>query len=172
VSARRFHLDNPYAVSKAFLVQVVAEANRVRAVWDDQAAASTIVGVEADLEQVELLVTSLLVQATRAMTEAAHGARAGSVNRSPTFRRSFLSAYATRIGQRLAETADKVAAEYGQQLVPLRAEQQEAVDAALRALFPKISSGGVGRTLSLRGWQAGTDAAEQAVLPRGRLDAG
>ncbi|GAB3914380.1 hypothetical protein GCM10011575_45190 [Microlunatus endophyticus] len=171
VSARRLHLDNPYAMTKALLVQEVAGANQVRAIWDEAAGASTVIGMEVDLEQVELLVTSLLVQATRAMTEAAHGTRSGSVNRSPTFRRSFLSAYATRIGERLSEASDRVAAEYGTELVPVLAERRAAVDEAVDELFPHVSRGG-SRTVDLRGWQAGTAAADQAVLPRGRLSGG
>ncbi|QDP95764.1 DUF2786 domain-containing protein [Microlunatus elymi] len=171
VSARRLYIDNPYALTKATLAQRVAEANRVRAVWDEQAGASTIVGMAGDLEQVELLFTSLLVQAVRAMTEHGDGSRTGSVNRSAGFRRSFLLAYATRIGERLSETAERVAAEYGTDLVPVLAEQQEAVDQELRRMFPSISSGG-SRRVDARGWHAGTAAADQAVLPRGRLASG
>lgn len=171
VSARRLHLDNPYAMAKALLVQSVAEANQVRAIWDEVAGASTVVGMETDLEQVELLVSSLLVQATRAMTDAGRGTRAGSINRSPTFRRSFLTAYATRIGQRLAESAERVASEYGAELVPVLRERRQAVDEATEELFPHVSRGG-SRTVDLRGWRAGTDAADQAVLPRGSLSAG
>jgi len=170
VCARRLHLDDPYAMTKALLVQEVADANQVRAVWDNVLGASTMIGMEADCAQVELLVTSLLIQATRAMTEHGHAGRTGGVSRSPTFRRSFLTGYAIRIGQRLTETADRVAAEYGTELVPLLAERRAAVDEAAEELFPHVSRGG-SRTVDLRGWHAGTTAADQAVLPRGRLSA-
>ena len=60
-----------------------------------------MVGFAGDVEAVELLFTSLLVQATAAMMRA--GSRTGRNGRSRTrsFRQSFLHAYAVRIGQRL-----------------------------------------------------------------------
>jgi len=54
VIGRRIHIDNPYALEKAILLNGVAEANRVRAAWSDFAASMTIVGVPTDLEQIEM----------------------------------------------------------------------------------------------------------------------
>ncbi|SDT08792.1 Protein of unknown function [Microlunatus soli] len=168
VSARRLHIDNPYASTKATLVHCVAEANRVRAVWDDRLGACTIIGQPTDLETVDLLFTSLLVQAARAMNDHGRDSRSGSADRSRSFRRSFLLAYANRIGERLAETSHDVATEYGAELVPVLARRQEAVDEEFRRMFPSVSHGRT-RSVDRRGWAAGTAAADQAVLPRGRL---
>src|SRR5438552_3000516 len=57
----------------------------------------------ADLDAVELLFTSLLVQANAAMIRA--GGKKDEYGRSRTrsFRQSFLVPYAIRIGERLAE---------------------------------------------------------------------
>jgi hypothetical protein len=66
-------IDSPYAGAKALLVQAVATANRCRTVWTEHLGFVTVVGSETDLNLVELLTTSLLVQANRAMLAA--GAR-------------------------------------------------------------------------------------------------
>lgn len=164
VSARRLHIDNPYAATKASLVHCVAEANRVRAVWDDHLGACTIIGLPTDLETVDLLFTSLLVQAARAMNDHGRNSRSGSADRSAGFRRSFLLAYANRIGERLTAASDDVASEYGTELVPVMARRQEAVDEEFRRMFPSVKHGGT-RRVDGRGWQAGTAAADKAVLP-------
>ncbi|MDQ1535665.1 MAG: hypothetical protein QOE58_58, partial [Actinomycetota bacterium] len=134
-NGRRVGIDNPYEGPKAMLLGAVAEANRCRTVWHRELGFSTVIGFPADIAAVELLFTSLLVQATTAMMRA--GARMDRYGRSRTrsFRQSFLTAYATRIGQRLAEAtgtqitkASKEPA--GQNLLPVLAARSQAVDAA------------------------------------------
>jgi len=76
---------------------------------------ATVVGMAVDLELVDMLFTSLLIQATRALTEAGNvritegGYQPARLNRSPSFRRAFLLSYATRIGERLAEAGQRAA---------------------------------------------------------------
>ena len=67
---RRIGIDDPYALGKANLLAAVAGANRCRAVWMDRYGFSTVFGFPGDLDIVDLLYTSLLVQANRAMTVA------------------------------------------------------------------------------------------------------
>ena len=64
---RRLPIDDPYANARYLLLAAVAAANRCRAVLTKQWGFSTVFGDEDDLDTVELLFTSLLVQATRAM---------------------------------------------------------------------------------------------------------
>lgn len=104
--ARRLGVDAPYEEAKAVLLHAVADANRCRAVWNEALGFSTVVGFEPDLEAVELLYTSLLVQATAAMTKAEAAQRAKGRNRTKTFRQSFLAAYAHKMGTRLAAAAE------------------------------------------------------------------
>jgi hypothetical protein len=169
VSARRVHLDNPYPEAKLRLLGAVASANQVRAIYLEPLAIATLVGLPVDLELVELMFTSLLVQATRAM--AAAGRAGGPSNRSPSFRRSFLIAYAARIRERLTEGRDHAteeeAASRGAALVPIMRERQEAVDDAFERLFPETYSI-QSRSLNARGWYAGRLAAENADLGSGR----
>jgi len=171
VSGRRIHIDHPYALEKAILLNAVAKANRVKAVWSDFAASMTLVGVPTDLEQIEMLFTSLLIQATRAMTEAGEETRAHGASRSSSFRRSFLIAYATRIGQRLDEATEQAVSAYGNALVPVFARQNEAVSEEYERLFPHVKQSKVGRNLNRRGWEAGTDAADRAVMAAGQVGA-
>jgi len=67
-------------------------------VWTDALGLVTAVGMPADTDLVELLYTSLLVQATGAMAAATNGR-----NRVKSFRRAFLLSYATRIRERLVQ---------------------------------------------------------------------
>jgi hypothetical protein len=132
-------------------------------------AIATVVGVPLDIDQVEMLFTSLLIQATRAMTDA--GARwAGSFDRSATFRRSFLSAYAVRIRERLTEATAAATASYGNELVPLLKRQDDAVSAEFERLFPSTRQSRA-RYLDPRGWEAGRRAADRAVFTAARISA-
>jgi hypothetical protein len=157
----RVLIDQPYALEKATLLHVVAEANRVRAVWNDFASCVTLVGQPTDVAQVDLLFTSVLVQATRAMTQ-----QNGS---SAAFRRAFLHAFAVRIGERLTTSADEAISSYGAALVPVLERQDAAIAEEFGRLFPHVTTGSRRRQLDARGWDAGTRAADAAVLPRGAV---
>lgn len=171
VRARRVHLLQPYADAKVQLLSAVAGANGVRSVWHDEVGMATVVGLPIDLELTELLFTSLLVQGTRAMAETG---RAGSAaSRTPSFRRSFLLAYALRIGERLADARDagtaEAAAASGTALVPVLTARAEAVDEAVAGLFPRLRTV-ESRVSNARGWHAGRLAAEHADLRPGRTE--
>jgi len=100
---RRIGVDNPYEAPKVSLLQTVAQANRCRTVWSKEIGLVTVIGFPADLDAVELLFTSLLVQANTAMLRAGGKQDAYGRSRTRAFRQSFLVSYAIRIGERLAE---------------------------------------------------------------------
>jgi hypothetical protein len=161
-SARRLWLDAPYAGAKALLVDVVAVANRCSAVWSEDLGVATVVGDQRDLALTELLVTSLLVQATRAMVDG--GQQAATRQRS--FRQSFLIAYATRIGERLrkaSDTATTTEQVLRPELLPVLAAENERVERARDAMFPTLVSRRVAVS-NAHGWAAGRAAADQARL--------
>ncbi|MEU1042544.1 DUF2786 domain-containing protein, partial [Streptomyces sp. NPDC005907] len=135
--ACRIGIEAPYETAKAVLLDAVARANRCRAVWNDDLGFSTVVGFEADLEAVELLHTSLLVQATTAMTRAEAAQRAGGRKRTKTFRQSFLAAYAHRIGDRLAAAAEGQVADSAGELLPVLAARDVAVADRVDDMFPR-----------------------------------
>ena len=168
---RRIGIDTPYDGPKASLLTAVASANNCRMVWTRELGFGTVVGFEADLESVELLFTSLLVQANSAML--AEGSRADHRGRSRTraFRSSFLTAYAYRIGERLRQVrreamdaAAPAATSRGQALVPLMAARTERVEQTVDEWFPSLTRR---RTQSVRdaeGWHVGRAAADRARL--------
>ena len=165
VQARRLWIDAPYVLPKALLIDAVAQANRCSAVVAEKLGFSTIIGASYDLEAVELLATSLLVQANRAML--GHGSQIGwaGTSRTKAFRRSFLVAYATRIGERLTTASADAAAETGRarELVPVLREHAERVAATQAELFPRI----VERSANVsdrHGWTLGRAAADLARL--------
>ena len=184
-SGRRIAVDNPYEAPKTSLLQAVATANRCRVVWSKDVGLATVVGFEADLDAVELLFTSLLVQASTAMLRA--GSRQDAYGRSRTraFRQSFLVSYAIRIGERLAEAADhatkEAAAEQeaaaaagaakdgasgtGTALMPFLAARQQAVDDSVDEMFgDTLKRGRPVRATDAEGWASGRAAADLATL--------
>ncbi|MFF0429706.1 DUF2786 domain-containing protein [Streptomyces sp. NPDC004520] len=168
--AIRIGVEPPYEQAKAILLDAVATANHCRAVWNEAYGFSTVVGFEADLDPVELLYTSLLVQGTAAMTRAEAEQRAGGRKRTKSFRQSFLLAYANRLGARLAATSRRVAAE-APTLLPALASREVAVGARTDELFPETRTTRVRAAWDEAGWTHGASAADQAGLhpPRPRL---
>lgn len=175
VVGRRLWLDAPYASAKSLLVAAVAGANRCQTVWSEGLGFTTVIGDEPDLDAVELLATSLMVQANRAMLH--HGQqrdRYGS-SRTRSFRQSFLLSYATRIGERLRGATDAAIGEVddADALLPVLHARAEKVTAARNEMFPGTVEKGF-NVSNAAGWAAGRAAADQALfdvaaaLPGGR----
>jgi len=175
--AQRIAVDNPYEAPKTSLLQTVAQANRCRVVWSRELGLVTVIGFPADLDAIELLFTSLLVQANSAMLRS--GAKRDGAGRSRTraFRQSFLVSYAVRIGERLSEAAghaeqqavaEQTAASTGgggKDLVPFLAARHQAVDDAVDAMFgDTLTHGRAVRATDAEGWQSGRAAADLASL--------
>jgi len=166
-TACRIGVEPPYEQAKAVLLDAVASANRCRAVWNEALGFSTVVGFAPDLEAVELLHTSLLVQATTAMTRAEAAQRAGGRKRTKTFRQSFLAAYAHRVGTRLARAAETQVTD---DLLPVLASREAAVTERLERLFPQTTTTRLRGVSDAAGWQEGARAADAAqVGPRPHL---
>jgi hypothetical protein len=90
-------------------------------------------------------------------------------SRTRSFRQSFLTAYASRIGQRLAEATEmqttKAATEpTARNLLPVLAARNEAVDDAVAAMFPEMTNHVVGSVTNRDGWFSGLSAADRAAL--------
>jgi Protein of unknown function (DUF2786) len=161
---RRVAVDNPYEAPKAILLDVTATANCCHAVWSRTFGFSTIVGFAADVAAAELLFTSLLLQATTAM-RAAGSAKDG---RTTSFRRSFLTAYANRIGQRLHQASksaiDNAIHEYGGNLLPVLASRADSVKVTFDQMFPSLTEHELSAPTNRQGWIAGLAAADRAKL--------
>jgi hypothetical protein len=170
---RRIWLDDPYADAKAQLLHVIATANRCRSVQLNRIGCCHVIGFAGDLEVVDLLHTSLLVQATTAIAAAGSQRDARGRSRTRSFRQSFLVAYAHRIGQRLAEAVAHSEAEAvedartgGIELLPVLARRDRAVDDVLNIAFPALASKST-RVTNTAGWLAGSTAADLADLSVG-----
>ena len=161
---RRVWLDAPYVDAKATLVDEVAGANRCRSVYDARLGVCTVVGSPFDLDAVELMVTSLLAQAHRAML--AHGSRSDPAGRSRTrsFRQSFLLSFAVHIGQRLRRVTDEsVTAAAAPSLLPAIRDHEVEVDELTARMFPHLVEKSTSIT-NHEGWAGGRAAAELAQL--------
>ncbi|WP_461006936.1 DUF2786 domain-containing protein [Streptomyces capparidis] len=163
-TACRIGVDSPYETAKAILLDAVASANRCRAVWNSAFGFSTVVGFEADLEGVELLYTSLLVQGMTALTREEARQRAGGRRRTKTFRQSFLMAYASRLGERLAAASGSVTA--AEEALPVLASREVAVADHAERMFPETTRTRVRGVTDEAGWEHGTTAADGAHMPR------
>jgi hypothetical protein len=164
--ARRIGVDHPYESEKASLLDSVARANRCHVVWSPEFGFATVFGFDADIDAVDLLHTSLLVQAHRAMARTEPpGGKAGRA-RLKTFRQSFLVGYAVRIGERLAEANRAALDQAGDPaaLLPVLASRDLQVKAARDRSFPRTSRGRGFRVASLEGWESGRAAADRADL--------
>lgn len=171
VRSRRIHLENPYVKEKVHLLTAIGDANRVRTVWFDRFGIATAVGSPVDLDQVDLLFTSLLIQATRAMQESSPRAQRGA--RTTSFRKAFLFGFAVRIGQRLKEAGKRATTEVAAEsdvpvaeLLPVLAARSAAVDAEFDRLFPTTKASR-SRPVDAGGWYAGRSAADDASLSPG-----
>ncbi|MCY4726820.1 DUF2786 domain-containing protein [Nocardioides sp. STR2] len=167
---RRLWLDRPYVRAKTLLVSAVASANRCRAAGADQLGFSVVVGSASDLDAVELMVTSLLVQADAAMLRHGRRTSATGTTRMKSFRQSFLTAYALRIADRLERANIEAARATGADLLPVLRSQEAKVAEEFVRLVPHS----VGRSTTVsnsEGWTAGLAAADLAQLGvNGRLD--
>ncbi|MEH0843359.1 DUF2786 domain-containing protein [Micromonospora sp. CPCC 205711] len=166
----RLGTEAPYAGAKALLVQEVAAANRCEAVWSDDLGFATVLGFAGDLEAVELLYTSLLLQATTAMLRG-RSERKAAGRRTKAYDESFLNAFALRIGERLrsaTEEANRQAAEAAgpERLLPVLAARSDAVRERMDTLFPGLTRARL-TVRDAEGWHSGTSAADRASLQAG-----
>lgn len=173
---RRIAIDDPYVDSKSLLLQVVAEAGRCRSVLHGGLGMSSVVGFPADVSAVEMLFTSLLVQAQASLTEASRRAPAGSRPRSRSFRSAFLLAYADRIGQRLAAISDSLIAEAeastGHAVLPALRDRADVVGRFVDDQFPNLGSHTVRGGHDAAGWARGRIAGDIAQLSFGDVESG
>ncbi|HVE62999.1 MAG TPA: DUF2786 domain-containing protein [Mycobacteriales bacterium] len=140
---RHIAVPTPYAVPKVMLLAGVASAYRVRAVVTRDACGEgrtcTLVGFESDLALVELLFTSLLLQAGTAMRQASEGQR-----RVRAFRHAFLMGYAGAVTRRVTAAqqrtvdADLSRGAGATSAEVVLADRRDAVDRAVGEMFPRL----------------------------------
>ncbi|MFI5844372.1 DUF2786 domain-containing protein [Catenuloplanes sp. NPDC051500] len=160
---RRIPVDAPYESEKAALLHAVARANRCHAVWTPDLGFATVFGFDADIDAVDLLHASLLVQAQRAMSRTEPRGKAGKA-RMKAFRASFLVAFAHRIGERLAQAAKAALPAEDGNLLPVLRSRDVQVQETMNRVFPRTERARGARVDSDEGWREGRAAADQATF--------
>jgi Protein of unknown function (DUF2786) len=173
IGATRVELADPYTAGKARLLGWTAVALRCRAVLHQAAggrvAAVTLFGFATDRERVEVLFTSLLLQAAGELARGRPGRAGESV---AAYRRSWLHGFAVSVHRRLsaAESAAEAAAgqreagsDGGRRADLVLTDRRDRVERAYADAFPVL---GRGRrpALSGTGFSAGAEAGERADL--------
>lgn len=177
VGDRVVTLEAPYAADKADLLGTVAQELRCRAVRRTRYPDGTkelslhLFGHQSDLQRVEVLFTSLLLQ-------AAHGLARTSVpprEHKAAFRRSWMAGFTGAIGHRLraAERQAEAAAaarfrESGTTSALVLADRSALVTAAMHQEYPDLRSARP-RQLSGSGAGHGWAAGQRADLGGSRL---
>jgi hypothetical protein len=177
VGDRTVTFDPPFALDKAGLLATVAVALRCGVVRRTEAGpdgrrrfAVHLFGFGADLERVDLLCTSLLVQAVHALT----GEPVPVGESAAAYRRSWYAGYTLAIGRRLRSAEETAAAapvsHDGRCVALVLADRSAAVDAAVRVAYPRTRPGR-GRSLSGSGARSGYSAGQRADLGDARVGA-
>ncbi len=173
---------DPYSAGKARLLAWTASALRCRAVLHEAAggrvAAVTVLGFASDRVRVELLYTSLLLQASSQLAVLRPAWVGESV---AAYRRSWLHGFAVRVHERLAAAEARAAAEREAgraadgaaarsspsgpvpSVALVLADRAARVDQAYAEAFPQIGRARQAR-LSGSGYAAGTRAGARADL--------
>lgn len=174
IGATRVPVEDPYSAGKARLLGWVAGALGCRCVlhgaWAGKVAAVTVFGHATDRHRVEVLHTSLLLQATTQLVRLRPPDPGESV---AAYRRSWLHGFAVEVHRRLsdAERAAAVAHRpvHGPSVALVLADRHERVQRAYAEAFPVL-----GRSrrsvLSGSGFGAGSHAGSRADLGRSSVD--
>jgi hypothetical protein len=171
IGARRIPMEDPYSAGKARLLAWTAAALRCRAVLHDayggKIAGVTVFGFASDRERVELLYTSLLLQAGTQLLRQRPARPGESV---AAYRRSWLHGFAVEVHRRLVDAERSAAAEQpapaaGRSVALVLADRTDRVERAYAEAFPGL---GPARRASLSGsgFGAGAAAGERADLGR------
>jgi hypothetical protein len=162
VGDRVIELVAPYALDKAGLLAAVAGPLRCRSVRRRQGTgfALHLFGFASDLERVELLFTSLLVQAAHGLA----GAPVPPGEHPAAFRRSWLAGFTTAVGGRLRAAESAAATQSATPSVALvLADRSVRVDRRLAEVYPRLRTAGA-RRLAGSGLNQGADAGRRADL--------
>lgn len=163
--------SGPYVNARSSLLGAVAENYSVKflAYQDFNGKTAILVGYESDVAIAEMLYTSLIVQATVALSSPEVEAERKALRVHGTrFARSFLFGFADRIRQRLSETNRKVVAEAesaGQSVALVLADRMDDVEADVFRRYGKVPTGRrPSTTVDWHSTRVGMDAADRADL--------
>ncbi len=169
-------IARPYVAQKALLVCEVARQMGCRGVRFIPPPGSAsedvhVVGYPVDLELVEALVTSLLVQLTGSMLRAQPPS--GSSSGSAAWRRSFIAGFVSEVSERLeaqrAAVVDEVASSAGEgarSVALVLADRDRTVDEEFSRRHPFVRVSRISAGRSRHGHESGRSAGAAADLGR------
>jgi Protein of unknown function (DUF2786) len=181
IGAQQIAMDDPYSAGKARLLAWVASALRCRAVLHEavrfgsgggRVASVTVFGFASDRGRVELLYTSLLLQAGAQLVHQRPSRPGESV---AAYRRSWLHGFSVEVHSRLVAAGAGAVAERshepppgGRSVALVLADRSRLVDRAYTEAFPRVGRARPS-TLSGSGFGAGAAAGQRADLGRGTV---
>jgi hypothetical protein len=177
IGSLRIAMQDPYSAGKARLLGWTAAALGCRWVlhgaWNGKVAAVTVFGHASDRERVELLYTSLQLQATSQLVRVRPPWPGESV---AAYRRSWLEGFAEQVHRRLRAAEQRAATSAatraattaapgapGRGVALVLADRRERVDRAFTAAFPRLATARRS-LLSGSGRAAGALAGQRADL--------
>ncbi|MHA6615466.1 DUF2786 domain-containing protein [Pseudonocardia sp. DLS-67] len=167
----RVAMQDPYSAGKARLLGWTAAALGCRWVlhgaWAGKVAAVTVFGHASDRERVELLYTSLLLQATAQLVRVRPPRPGESV---AAYRRSWLEGFSAQIHRRLVEAEERAAGHTPEGPHPgvavVLADRRRRVEQEFASTYPRLATLRPSM-LSGSGRAAGAQAGQRADLGGG-----
>lgn len=177
IGVTKIELTDPYSFAKGRMLGFIADALRCKPLFTrsrgQRYEEMTIVGAASDRERVEMLYTSVLVQAYQGLGRVS----GPSAARTKVLRSSYLVAFGHRVGERLTEieratiAEDVVSSGTGAEVVLV--DRKAQVEVAFDALFGGTTKTvGKSRRYSESAWRAGVDGANRADLGQSRVGGG
>lgn len=172
-------MSDPYSYEKGTLLQCVVNALNCKAIHHRNGRRTcrvSVVGAASTRERVEILYTSLLIQAERGMLREVPS---GTGN-TRALRASFLAGFGSRVGQRLAEAEQRAAHLFDAQhpaspdapatpgTAIVLARRDALIEQRYAELFPQTRTGRE-RGYNSHGYQRGDEAGRRADIGTTRV---
>lgn len=157
ITSRMIRIPGPYAKNKIGIASAVARHHQCKPLITYQGAfvQLQVFGTESDLQAVDMLLTQLLLHATRDMHR---DGPPGTAQHVKSWRSSFLIGFGNEVGRRMEEFRRRAQNETsgGERAAVVLADRGQAAEAAMRAEHPNT---GRTRGSSSRGRGAGAGRA-------------
>lgn len=168
----RIRTDNPYSHDKAQLLSRIARPLRCRVVFHTSGKsvpAVSVVGFASDLQRVQLLYTSLLMQATSQLATVRPGGNWSYGPSVAAYRRTWLAGFSAAVHTRLVQAERQATQEHtsptesGKSTALVLRDRNTLVEDAFNTAFPDLTAGRR-RRLSGMGYRDGSQAGQHANL--------
>ncbi len=168
VTSKIVTFNPPYTIDKSALLHVVASSMRCKTVRVVKGNRAHLIGYPSDIERVEIVYSSLLVQQSLGLAVASLYSDSGVDKR--TFAKSYFTGFQNAVNKRL-RAAEKVAETAtgtpGTDLV--LADRRDAVERQAARMFDNMRSGKARQVRSNSGYASGHADGSRANLSTGSL---